>query len=308
MKNFSVKSFVCGLTIGAIGITTVFASGGIKSAKYEDVKVYFNRSIIPLKDPIVAVVKDGEDKAKMYMPLEEILKYLGYKVEPNSLDGSINILTESFGTTNNVSPVIEQIPNRTNSDTTRNETDKKALEIMQKTGNWSYVEDLFPSMTSGGVEEVVDLYIKKTGNYKQAEAALPYINKDGSTKNGSNKPKTQSDYDALASEKMAKTGDIYSIMVYLPHMSKGKIDTVVKSYIDKTNKFNCIYSIRQYMSTEGIDKTVRSYVDRTGDYGTVAAILQFMSADASDYVARKYINEAKNQEYKQFFKPYLKKD
>ncbi|WP_099187473.1 hypothetical protein [Tepidibacter mesophilus] len=117
--------------------------------------------------------------------------------------------------------------------------------------------------------------------------------------------------DVLANDKKAleiieKTGNINNIMIYIPHMSKSKVDTIVKNYIGETDDFNCIYAIRQYLSIECIDDIVKSYIDRTGDYGTVAAILQFMSEDASDYVSKKYINESKDQQYSEFFIPYLK--
>lgn len=206
-----------------------------------------------------------------------------------------------------ISSVTEaSIQNTTSSTIEKNETDKQALEIMQKTGNWSYVEPLFPSMTSQGVEEVVSLYIQKTGNYKQVEATLPYMRQDDLTTDKPTQPQNQIDYDTKAAEIISKTGDIYSAMVYIPYMSTDQVDKLVKDYIDKGNDFSCIYVIRQYMSTNGIDDTVKSYVDRIGDYGTVAAMLQFMSSDASDYVAKKYIIEDEEQLYLEFFTSYIK--
>ncbi|WP_105616983.1 hypothetical protein [Vallitalea okinawensis] len=187
----------------------------------------------------------------------------------------------------------------------KNEIDLQALEIMQKTGNWSYVEPLFPSMTSQGVEEVVALYIQKTGNYEQAEAALPYMNQDHLENNQSTQSQPYTDYYTMAIEVVTNTGDIYSAMVYVSFLSTEQVDLLVKDYIDKSNDFSCIYAIRPYMSTNGIDDTVKSYIDQTGDYGIVAAMLQFMSSEASDYVARKYISEDKEQLYLEFFTPYL---
>lgn len=295
MKSFNLKSLICGLligTIGTIGITSVFASGTIKSAQYEEGNISFNGSIIPLKNSLVSVVKNGENESKIYMPAEEVLEYLGYNVECADSKHLINISTRHLRCKDS----IEEC-----SVSNKNEVDKQALEIMQKTGNWNYVKPLFPSMTSEGVQAVVNLYIQKTGNYKKAEEASKYINKDNST----TKVETKLDYDALASETMADTGNIYSIMMYMPNMSKDKVDKIVKDYIDKTNDFICIYNARSFMSTKGIDETVRSYVDGTSDYGTVAAMLQFMSTDASDYVAKKYMKEEKNEEYRKFFTPYL---
>lgn len=305
MKKVHSKSFKLGLLIGTIVIIIAFAGKGIRAVEHEKVKVSIDGTMIPLENSLSSGVKEHENDEETYMTVKAILEYLGYDVEWNDSNRSIDISTKTTDSTYVSETMKIPTQNETGKNVAKNETDKEALEIMQKTGNWSYVEHLFPSMTSEGVEEVVALYIKKTGNYKQAEEALIYINTDNSTTKVSPQLKSQSDYDTLAGETLEKTNDIYSIMVYMPHMSTDKVDTMVKDYIDKTDDFNCIYAIRQYISTEAIDNIVKSYVDRKGDYGTVAAMLQFMSADASKYVAQKYINESKDQQYRQFFTPYL---
>jgi hypothetical protein len=314
MKNFNAKSLICGLligTIGTIGITNVFASGEIKSAKYEEIRVSLNDSIIPLKNSLVSVVKIGENDAKMYMPVREILEYLGYNVEWNGSECSINISTNnSTKATDSICDNITStvLPENTdNENITEDQADKQALDIIQKTGNWSYVKPLFPYMTSEAVKDVANIYIQKTGNYKNAEVALPYINKDDANVDGSTQSKTQSDYDTLASECIEKTGNIYDILIYLPHMSTDKVDVIVKDYIDKTNDFRSYYKVCKYMSTKGIDDTVKSFVDRTGDYGMVISALDDMSDDASKYVAKKCMDESKNQQFHRLVTPYLKK-
>lgn len=266
MKNYNAKSFACGLLIGGVVIASIFTAITTTAAKNNGEKNTSEQSI------------QSETK--------EVKR--AYACENTNPNGSGN---------NGGASIYYTVK-----DSLTNETDKRALEIMQKTGNWKYVEPLFPSMTSEGVQAVVNLYIEKTGNYKQAEKALPYINK---SQNTSSEIKTQSDYDTLADQSIEKTGDINSIMVYIPHMSKEKVDKVVKEYIDKTNNFNCSYAIRQYMSTKGIDDIVQGYIEKTNDYGTVAAMLQFMSEDASKSVAEKYVNESKDQKYRRFFIPYL---
>jgi copper amine oxidase-like protein len=312
-KIFNAKSLICGLLIGTIvtiGITNVFASAEIKSAKYEEVKVSFNNSNIPLKNPLVSVVNNGENDTKMYMPAREILEYLGYNVDWNSSERSINISSKiSTKATNSINNNITAtvLPENTaNKNIITNQANKLALEIINNTANWSYVEPLFPYMTTEGVKDMVDLYNQKSGNYKQEEEVLQYINKNNSTSDGSNQLKTKSDYDNLANEALLKTNDMFSILVYLPYMNTDKIDTMVKDYIEKNDYFYCIYNIYQYMSTKAIDDTVKSYIDKTDDYGAVTSILQFMSTDASDYVAKKYVTESKDQQYRQLFMPYLK--
>jgi hypothetical protein len=229
MKNYNIKGFIFGLLIGAIAIAVLFTGGRIKSAKYEGEK-----NITKHEEKVIQ--KPQEDKNSNEEPT-------------STADSAQNDSADKASL--------------------KNETDKKALDIMQRTGNWSYVEPLFTDMTPEGVQAVVNLYIQKTGNYKKAESALPYINGTNSNKSASDQPKTKSDYDSLASKAIGKTGDIHNILIYIPHMSTDKVDKIVKEYIDKTNDFNCSYSIRQYMSTKGIDDMVKSYIDRTGDYGTV---------------------------------------
>lgn len=314
MKSFNVKSLVCGLLLGAlgtIGISTVYASGDIKLAKYENIKVSFNNSSVPLRNSLVSVVKNGENDANIYMPVTEILEYLGYNAKWNPSEHSINISTnnekKSANSTCDEKKIANSLQNPDNKNIAKNQGDKLALEFMQKTGNWSYVEPLFPYMTPEGVKDVVDLYInQKGGNRQKIESAIPYMNKDNFKPSNSNELKTQADYDTLASNALSKTNDMFSILAYLPYMSTDKIDTLVKDYIGKTNNFNCIYNIHKYMSTKAIDDTVKSYIDKTGDYGIVASMLGFMSSDASNYVAKKYISESKNQQYYHLFKPYLK--
>lgn len=310
LKNFNVKSLICGLLIGilgTIGITKAFAAEEIKLAKYENVKVSINNSIIPLKNSFVSIVKRGENDAKIYMPAMEILDHLGYNVEWNASEHSINIEGKAQNSICNDETAKNLQKDAVSKNTEGNQGDKLALEIMQKTGNWKYVEPLFPYMTPDGVKEVVDLYVReKGGSNKQTESASQYMNKDNFAARGCTQLKTQSDYDTLASEALSKTDDMFSILVYLPYMSKNKIDAMVKDYIDKTNNFNCIYNVHEYMSTRAIDDAVKSYINKTGDYGTVASILQFMSTDGSSYIAKKYISEAKDQQYRQLFTPYIK--
>lgn len=270
MKNYSTKSFIGGLLIGSITIAALFTALNTKS---------------------VNALKDASKQASYNQP-KTVNASSGYRFTKLSLSTEEPTDTGDVTTSDN-----------TDKTSLQSETDKKALDIMQKTGNWKYVEPLFPSMSSEGVQAVVNLYIQKTGNYKKAESASKYINKTDSSK--STEAKSKSDYDSLASETMDKTGDIHSIMAYIPHMNTEKVDELVKAYIEKTDDFNSSYAIRQYMSTNGIDAIVQSYVDKTGDYGTIAAMLQFMSADASNSMAAKYINEAPDQQYKKFFLPYL---
>lgn len=55
--------------------------------------------------------------------------------------------------------------------------DAITLQLMQKTGNWNFVELWFPYMTSQGVEKVVNSYISKGHRRSEVDSAQPYIDR-----------------------------------------------------------------------------------------------------------------------------------
>ncbi|AOT71870.1 stalk domain-containing protein [Geosporobacter ferrireducens] len=166
MKKLDIKSLIFGVIIGTLGVTTVFAAGGIKSATYSNSKVYFYGNEILLENPLVTIVKDGSSDGQLYMPMRELLEYMQFKVEWNSEDGSVN-LTMNGG--NNYKTI--EVP----SDISKNEADTKALDIMQKTGNWGYIEPYLQYMSTDGIEKVVQLYNSKHINPSEHKKASDYI-------------------------------------------------------------------------------------------------------------------------------------
>ena len=97
LKRFSgVKGFVCGLLIGTIGITTVFASaGGIRSAVFNSNIIVFNGEQLELSQPMISVINEGEHDARNFMPVRAVLEAMGYEVD---WDGSRNaVIVNSRG-------------------------------------------------------------------------------------------------------------------------------------------------------------------------------------------------------------------
>ncbi|WP_010291785.1 hypothetical protein [Clostridium senegalense] len=202
MKKFDIKSIVVGLAIGIIGASVVFTVGkiktntkasdvfvteekksttitndqlstipvaeGIKSAAITNDKVYFNKNEIKLKDPLITIVKDGSSEAKLYIPMSEFLEYMNFKVEQNSKDSSVNLTMNGEN-----SPKDMEVA----SDISKNEADAKAIEIIQKTGNWGYIETYLPHMTADGIERVVEIYNSKHINSSEHKKASDYIKK-----------------------------------------------------------------------------------------------------------------------------------
>lgn len=90
MKKFDLKSFIAGLLIGTLGITTAYAAAGIKSANLCDIKAALNGSVIPHTHPLISVTLEEEQEAELYLPANEFLTYLGYTLhydhEKNTVD------------------------------------------------------------------------------------------------------------------------------------------------------------------------------------------------------------------------------
>ncbi len=91
MKN-NIKRLVIGLIIGSsIGITTIFASGVIKSAVFTNSKIYLNNKNIPISNSLASIVKEGSSGALTYAPVRELLENMGYNVNWDSSDSSIRL-------------------------------------------------------------------------------------------------------------------------------------------------------------------------------------------------------------------------
>ncbi|NMF07829.1 hypothetical protein ACUH7Y_17865 [Clostridium beijerinckii] len=201
MKKFDIKSIIIGFAIGAIGVSVVFAAVGkmptaanekktvaasseektsesangkndnvpsgeaVKSAVINNDKVYFNGKEIDLKKPLVTIEKDGESEPQLYMPMDELLEYMHFKVELNNKDNAV-YLTMGQDNQQNAEAI---------SGISANEADAKAIDTIQKTGNWGYIEKYIPHMSADGIKQVVDIYNSKHSNPSEHKNASDYI-------------------------------------------------------------------------------------------------------------------------------------
>ncbi|SNS61301.1 hypothetical protein SAMN05446037_101476 [Anaerovirgula multivorans] len=170
MKKIHIKSLVLGLVIGIVGITTVFSTSEIKSATFSDSKVYFYGNEIPLKNSLVLIEKEGNSDAQLYMPMKELLEYMQFNVQWNSSDSSVNLTMNAYNGYDNSNNA--NIP----LDIETTDADKKALDIIQRTGNWGYIEPYLPYMSSDGIKKSVEIYNSKHMNPSEHKKASDYIN------------------------------------------------------------------------------------------------------------------------------------
>lgn len=102
MKKNNFKFIYIVLGFSLLTITTAFASNMISSAKYKDTKVTLDGVLVPLEKPLVAIVKEGETDASMYMPVRDLLSKIGYTVdwdeENNTVCLQSNVRVDSTNT------------------------------------------------------------------------------------------------------------------------------------------------------------------------------------------------------------------
>ena len=95
MKKFDIKSMVVGILIGTMGITTAFASSGVRSASQSNIQVTLNGVSLPLNKPVLSVTMDEEENASLYVPVNELFTNLGYGVNYDSEKNTVDLIPHS---------------------------------------------------------------------------------------------------------------------------------------------------------------------------------------------------------------------
>lgn len=94
MKKFDVKSLVAGIIIGTMGITTVYAATGIKSAALSNTKIMLDGELLPLSKSLISVTMDNEQNESLYIPANELFEKLGYNVNYDGANNSVNLILD----------------------------------------------------------------------------------------------------------------------------------------------------------------------------------------------------------------------
>lgn len=92
MKKLDIKSLATGIIIGTMGITTVFASSSVKSALLSNMNVTLNGVSLSLTKPVLSVTMDNEQSASLYVPVNELFTTLGYSVNYDSENNTIDLI------------------------------------------------------------------------------------------------------------------------------------------------------------------------------------------------------------------------
>ena len=179
MRKLDCKSMAIGFAIAAISFSTVFAvsaAGTIRQATYSQAKVYFYGQEVPLDNPLVSIVAEGKTDARLYMPVRELLEYMHFNVQWHEKDNAVYLTMKGNpGSGSHTPPTPGQAqPYAWDGSGTYNggydddpatlpqaEADRRAADIMQRTGNWRMIEPYLPHMTSEGIAKIIDIYNAK---------------------------------------------------------------------------------------------------------------------------------------------------
>lgn len=199
MKKINLQSLIAGLLIGGI-ITSTFLlyrektinlnnkdnyqtasveevgkivtanadySNLAQQIKMNNIKVYFNGKEVQLEKPLAILKKDDSSEEELYMPVDEILEYMNFKVQWNKEDNAVYLTMGQYN----------DADENTDLNISDNDADAKAIEIIQKTGNWGYVEEYIPHMSNSGIDKIVGIYNSKHMNPAEHKKASDYYKK-----------------------------------------------------------------------------------------------------------------------------------
>ncbi len=152
MKKFDIKSIALGLVAGAAIVSTVFAANSIKSAAATNARLKIDGMPISLNSPIVSVQMEGEKDAKMYMPLRDVLEYLGHSVKWDGKENLIEVTTDDY-------PIINRITERSKSDsgtvidlTSTNTSNIAASGFFNASSGQKLILEINAEITDGSVD------------------------------------------------------------------------------------------------------------------------------------------------------------
>lgn len=92
MSNF--KSFIAGIIVGGMCMTA-FAGGIISSAEYKSYDINLNGENVISNAELVSVLEKNSNNMKLYMPVRDVLEELGYTVEWDKNNSTVNIVNSS---------------------------------------------------------------------------------------------------------------------------------------------------------------------------------------------------------------------
>lgn len=186
MKKINIKSTLLGFVAGALCVSTVYAGGVMFSVSESKMNLKMNGEVIPFNHAILSIKKDSKGPAVNYVPLNDLLAFMNMKgtlaKDGKTIEIGIysNFQMNSTGFVyekNYISPDEYAASDKILKNMTQEDADGTALELIQMTGNWSYVELYLPLMSKKGIDEVVKIYNSKHSNKSEHKNAADYYKK-----------------------------------------------------------------------------------------------------------------------------------
>ncbi|MCT4583850.1 MAG: hypothetical protein N4A54_02900 [Peptostreptococcaceae bacterium] len=199
MKKVQIKSLFFGFLLGAIFTVIIvnypnenkdldsYALSQIESTTINNSKVYFYNKEIPLKNPLVSIKKADSKDSLLYIPMNEILEYMQFNVDIDHKENKISLTMNHHNNYQNMNNYNNYHNNHnTNnycnntyyksipSDISTEDADSQALDIMNNTGNWGYIEPLIPFMSKDGLQKTIDVYNSKHPDPSQHKILSDY--------------------------------------------------------------------------------------------------------------------------------------
>lgn len=168
MKKIDKKSVFIGFIAGILSVSTVFAGSSL-IVKPLKTQLKMNNCEIELSEPLLSIQKSSKEKAVLYAPLDDVMAFMNIELLP-SKDGKTIVLEMNNMQTQNgnssKNPNFEYTSKELKS-MKQSDVDDLAYEIMQKTGNWDYIEQFLPYMSKKGIKNVTKLYNSKHPNQSE---------------------------------------------------------------------------------------------------------------------------------------------
>jgi len=173
--KFDLKSTMIGIAIGILCTSSISIASDnpniqkVENAFINNSKVFFYKQEIPMKNTLIEVVNTKDSTSQLYMPLDDILEYMHFKVEWTQDTDTVNLTmnTNPINSTN----IIDNTP----SEQPATELDSYAIELMTTTGNWRYVEPYFAELSNSAIQRIVSIYNSKHPNVSEHKDADQYL-------------------------------------------------------------------------------------------------------------------------------------
>ena len=108
MKKFDGRSFVAGIVVGTLGITTAFGATSIRSASLSSRQITLKGVSLSPEKPLVEVTMDDEQASVLYVPAEEVFEKLGYGIHYDSTGNIIDLIPGSSDSHEVLGDIVSQ--------------------------------------------------------------------------------------------------------------------------------------------------------------------------------------------------------